>query len=357
LLLQIRDAVAPLGAGRVGRAAQREIGEHLCGERVDVRRKRCVEAGVKSAEASPLGDPGVPGTGTHVVRVSGLPPVEHCACICHGDGVIKYKDRRGDVRASLLDRHQGRRTVACTAGARELDGERSHDLDLPGNRSGQLRAGLLDNRAERQDSDTHTRQYLSYIEPVRRPTRLRIGDSEAEWQEYAGGIIETALDSASPSTKADIAPQLEELAEVAPRAAAPALSGLAYNAVLAWGVSQAAHKIPGIERVKTWERVDDIGQYDFALEATANRVILIEAKSSPRLSMSQVSEIMAKTQFYKETYPDRKVGLLLVSRYPLSAGIRAMFMQTPNAACVVVRSREDADALSAAINGVLSSLG
>ena len=191
----------------------------------------------------------------------------------------------------------------------------------------------------------------------RLPTRLRIGDNEAEWQEYAGDIIETALDAAPPSTKAEIAPQLEELAEVAPRAAAPALSSLAYESNVAWSVSQAANKIPDVQRVKTWERVEDVGEFDFAIEATGDRVVLIEAKGSPRLSMSQVSEIMGKAHFYREMYPDRKVGLLLVSRYPLSAGIRALFMQTPNASCIVVRSREDRDALSAAINGLLSSLG
>ena len=191
----------------------------------------------------------------------------------------------------------------------------------------------------------------------RLPTRLRIGDNEAEWQEYAGDIIEAALDAASPSTKAEIAPQLEELAEVAPRAAAPALSSLAYESNLAWSVSQAANKIPDVQRVKTWERVEDVGEFDFAIEATGDRVVLIEAKGSPRLSMLQVSEIMAKAHFYREMYPDRKVGLLLVSRYPLSAGIRAMFMQTPNTFCIVVRSREDRDALSAAINCLLSSLG
>ena len=191
----------------------------------------------------------------------------------------------------------------------------------------------------------------------RLPTRLRIGDNEAEWQEYAGDIIETALDAAPRSTKAEIAPQLEELAEVAPRAAAPALSSLAYESNLAWSVSQAANKIPDVQRVKTWERVEDVGEFDFAIEATGDRVVLIEAKGSPRLSVSQVSEIMAKAHFYREMYPDRKVGLLLVTRYPLSAGIRATFMQTPNAACIVVRSREDRDALSAAINCLLSSLG
>ena len=191
----------------------------------------------------------------------------------------------------------------------------------------------------------------------RLPTRLRVGDNEAEWQEFAGDIIETALDSATPSAKAELVPQLEELAEVAPRAAAPALSGIAYDANLAWAVVQAVHKVPDAQEVQTRVRLEEVGEFDFVIEASDNRFILVEAKASPRLSMSQVSEIMAKAHFYRETYPDRKVGLLLVSRYPLSAGIRAMFMQTSNAACIVFRSRDDDDALIGAINGLLSGLG
>ena len=191
----------------------------------------------------------------------------------------------------------------------------------------------------------------------RLPTRLRVGDNEAEWQEYAGGIIETALDSATPSARAELVPQLEELAEVAPRAAAPALSGIAYDANLAWAVVQAVRKVPDAKEVQTRVTLEEIGEFDFVVEGSDNRFILVEVKTSPRLTMSQVSEIMAKAHFYREAYPDRKVGLLLVSRYPLSAGIRAMFMQTANAACIVFHSREDDDALIGAINGLLSSLG
>ena len=61
LLLQIRDAVTPFGAGCRGRAAQREFGELLRGERPDVRWESCVEAGAASREALQLGDPDGPG--------------------------------------------------------------------------------------------------------------------------------------------------------------------------------------------------------------------------------------------------------------------------------------------------------
>ena len=99
-----------------------------------------------------------------------------------------------------------------------------------------------------------------------------------------------------------------------------------------------------------------MGEFDFAIEATDNRVILIEAKTSPKLSMAQVSEIMDKAHFYSEAYPDRKTALLLVSRYPLSAGSRAMFSPRANSAFVVVRGRDDVDQLRNAINRLLSGL-
>lgn len=190
----------------------------------------------------------------------------------------------------------------------------------------------------------------------RLPTRIKIGDSEAEWQDIAGGVIEAALDSATPSARADLVPQLEELAEVAPRAAAPALSGLAYDANLAWAVAQAANKVAGAQKVDTRVRLDEVGEFDFVIEATGNRFILVEAKSSPRLSTEQVGPIIEKAHFYRQAYPDHKVGLLLVSRYPISAAVQAMFMQTPNADCVVFRSRDDDNVLVGAITRLLYNL-
>jgi hypothetical protein len=189
------------------------------------------------------------------------------------------------------------------------------------------------------------------------PTRLKIGENEAEWQEVAGDIIETALDSATPSTKAEVAPQLEKLAEVAPRAAAAALSGFAYESSFLQIVAVAALKLPDFEQAQAAVRLDQVGEFDLVVQATDNRFILFEVKASPRLSMAQAAAIIEKAHFYRQAYPDRKVGLLLVSKYPLPAAVRAMFMQTPNAACLVVHGFEDEGALIAAINGLLSNLG
>ena len=61
------------------------------------------------------------------------------------------------MRASLADRHQGGRTVAAATRSCELDGEWGLDLDSPGDRGGELRAGFPGNRTERQDPDTHIR--------------------------------------------------------------------------------------------------------------------------------------------------------------------------------------------------------
>jgi hypothetical protein len=190
----------------------------------------------------------------------------------------------------------------------------------------------------------------------RLPTRLRIGDNEAEWQEFAGDIIETALDSATPSAKAELVPRLEELAEVAPRAAAPALLGIAYDANLAWAVVQAVHKVPDAQEVHTRVSLEEVGEFDFIIEASDNRFILVEAKSSPRLSMAQVGPIIEKARFYGDAYLDRKTALLFVSRYPLSAAVQALFAQAQNAVCIVFRSRDDDNELIGAITRLLYDL-
>ena len=140
------------------------------------------------------------------------------------------------------------------------------------------------------------------------------------------------------------------------QSAAPALSGIAYDANLAWAVTQAANKIPDVQQVHTRVTLEEVGEFDFVIEASDNRFILIEVKASPRVSMAQVAPIIEKAHFYREAYPDRKTALLLVSRYPLSADARTMFMQTLNAACVVFRSRDDDNELIGAITALLSGL-
>ncbi len=122
-------------------------------------------------------------------------------------------------------------------------------------------------------------------------------------------------------------------------------------------IEDAANKIPDVQRVSTWVALEEAREFDFAIEATGNRFILVEVKATPRLSMSQVAAIIEKAHFYREAYPERKTGLLLISRYPLSAGVRAMLTQTANAALVVLRGREDEAMLIDAINGLLSILG
>lgn len=191
----------------------------------------------------------------------------------------------------------------------------------------------------------------------RLPTRLRIGENEAEWQDLAGGIIETAVDASPPNVKAEIAPQLEELAEVAPRAAAPALSGLAYESSIAASIARTAITLPGVERISTWVAVEEVGEFDFAIEASRNRLILVEVKGVPRLSSSQIAAIFAKAQAYREAHPELKVGLLLVTRYQLSASAGLRFATAPDAACIMFRGREDEDALIGAIDALLSGLG
>lgn len=191
----------------------------------------------------------------------------------------------------------------------------------------------------------------------RLPTRLKIGENEAEWQGVAGEVIEIAVEAAPPNARAELAAQLGQLAEVAPRAAAPALSGLAYENSITQTIEEAAKKIPDVQQVLKWVTLEEVGEFDFVIRATGDRFILVEVEASPRLSMSQVAALVEKAHFYREAYPDRKTGLLLVSRYPLPAGIEAMFMQGPYAACVVARGRADKEALIGVINGLLSILG
>jgi hypothetical protein len=191
----------------------------------------------------------------------------------------------------------------------------------------------------------------------RLPTRLRIGESEAEWQDVAGAIIETAVDASPPSVKAEIVPQLEELVEVAPRAAAPALSGFLYESSIEATIARTASTLPEVEQVRTRVMVDRVGEFDLAIEATRNRLILVEIKSVLALASSRIAGIFGRARAYREAHPELRVGLLLVTRYELSASAGLMFAQDPDAACIMFRGQEDEGALIGAINGLLSGLG
>ena len=102
--------------------------------------------------------------------------------------------------------------------------------------------------------------------------------------------------------------------------------------------------------------LEEVGQFDLVIRASDNRVILVEVTASPQLPMSRSSVLFNKAHFYRLAFSDRKIGLLLVSRYPPSAGVQAMFNLDRYATYVVVRGREDEETLINAINGLLSDL-
>jgi len=194
----------------------------------------------------------------------------------------------------------------------------------------------------------------------RMPSRLKIGDNEAAWEierEAVQTFVERVAEDVPVANQREFLGALGELAEGAPQVAAPALLGYAYDTLMETELARVAAEVSDVRRVTPWKRLGEKGGLDFVIEATGNRFILVEVKASRRLSLAQVAAIMEKAQYYRETYPDRKTALLLVSRYPLSAAVRAMFMQVPDAACIVFRSREDDNELIDAITRLLFDLG
>src|SRR5262245_48697006 len=58
------------------------------------------------------------------------------------------------------------------------------------------------------------------------PTRLKVGENEAEFWQEVGDKVEEIVDQLPPATRAEV---LEKIAASAPEAAAPALRGIAYE--------------------------------------------------------------------------------------------------------------------------------
>ena len=84
------------------------------------------------------------------------------------------------------------------------------------------------------------------------PTRLKVGDNEAEFveeREAVSGALLQSVESAPPGSKAEVADVVQRVAAVAPEVAAPAQAALVYdNMVL--GLVEVAMNEPEVRELR-----------------------------------------------------------------------------------------------------------
>ncbi len=188
----------------------------------------------------------------------------------------------------------------------------------------------------------------------RLPTRLKVGDNEAEWQQVAGEVIETMVEASPPSARAEVAMQLEESPRSAPKVAAPALSGLAYER-LAMSMLYVAVDVlrtdPSLPAPVLREEPLEVDTRADALISTADgRILLIELKTSQRISSK---DVLAADQRARARMPGL-CAALLISRYPIHEA--SALMRESYTYYVIVEGREDQDELTMAIRRAFNDL-
>jgi hypothetical protein len=75
------------------------------------------------------------------------------------------------------------------------------------------------------------------------PTRIKIGENEAEFQHVIGDALQTLVETARPESKEEVAEVIDRVAEVAPDTASSALSTIAYERLVERMLSRVASDI------------------------------------------------------------------------------------------------------------------
>lgn len=193
----------------------------------------------------------------------------------------------------------------------------------------------------------------------RLPNYLKWGDKEAAWQDQVGSIVQGIAEDAGPSAQPQLAKQLNDLAQVAPRAAAPALSALAFEE-MAIGLLQAsvAQLPPGfkLDREQSVTTFDD-GTIthrviaDAVISSPANLKIAVEIKLSASAARSRLQAFSLLGARYGDNEID---GVLLITRDPLGS-IRNSFDDRNGAIVyIAITGLEDIQRLAAAIVQVVN---
>jgi hypothetical protein len=122
----------------------------------------------------------------------------------------------------------------------------------------------------------------------RLPTRLKLGDNEAEWQEERGAFaefVEQVTVSSPNINNADLIDALDKLAQAAPEVANPALTAMAYEALVMETISGLARGPLGGGQPAGFSLVGPAGRrtpVDAILEAADGTRIAVEINAGPR---------------------------------------------------------------------------
>ncbi len=189
------------------------------------------------------------------------------------------------------------------------------------------------------------------------PTRLKVGDNEAAWEierQAVETFVERVAEDVPVVNQREFLGALNDLAEDAPRFAAPVFSALAYERLL---MSMLEDAIKTLDEdinlpapvLKLESRLSDM-KLDAVISTADGRTLIVELKASHRIS---ARDGLRQLQTYRDRMPGLS-GALLISRYPLR-GSEVLTLE-PYTYYVVVAGREDQNELTRVIRRAFDDL-
>lgn len=190
------------------------------------------------------------------------------------------------------------------------------------------------------------------------PTRLKVGDNEAAWEIERQAVemfVERVAEDVVPVVnQREFLGALNDLAEDAPRFAAPLYSALAYERIVMSMLEDAVKTLGEDVNVPSpvleWQPRRSNVKMDAVISSTDGRTLIVELKASHR---AFGRDVLRQLQVYRDRMPGLSGGLL-ISRYPIRGS--DLLIQEPYTYYIVVAGREDQNELTRVIRRAFDEL-
>lgn len=190
------------------------------------------------------------------------------------------------------------------------------------------------------------------------PTRLKVGDNEAEWLESAGEALADVTDLVPTESRAQAASVLETLARTQPEAAAPAIAAFAYEQVIFSMLYDAVQEFarrtgrPQLTIKREPPEGRDRG-LDGLLVDEFGRQVAIEVKAYSRPLPAAAVEAVVR-RFRSWDTPERQ--LLFISRTPFTSAARELLTRTleVTVTSLVIEDPSQQEVLNSAIESLFT---
>jgi len=156
------------------------------------------------------------------------------------------------------------------------------------------------------------------------PTRLKIGDNEAEWLVEVGEQLAAVAELVPPESKTQLAVALERLSHLSPLAASPAIAGLAYEELVVAMLELSLEKVNAGRApdqrfmLERGALAHDSG-FDAVIKHGSRVALGVETKGYGQpVASNVIQKIVGQLQLHQTRTGANRV--LLVTRTPLTHG-------------------------------------